>query len=176
MYVKIDENGDPISGMILPENLEYILGTKEITSELLTENGYAEVLHPHGPDPDVIGVGTDKNWEGTDNIIKNDDGTYEREWIVETIDVAEKVRRWILGPREQRLFKTDWTQMNDSPLSDEDKAAWATYRAALRSITDDNDLANMSSPEEIDWPTPPGPLDGSGIGGKWEQAPAPDPE
>ena len=40
--------------------------------------------------------------------------------------------------RQQRnalLAETDWTQMPDSPLSDEQRSAWETYRQALRDMT-----------------------------------------
>lgn len=55
------------------------------------------------------------------------------------------------------LMKTcDWTQGPDSPLSDEKKAEWATYRQALR------DLPSTASPtldgpfiSNVDWPTEP---------------------
>ena len=48
--------------------------------------------------------------------------------------------------RNQKLFATDWTQAEDSPLSAEAKAQWATYRQALRDI----DFDNFSG-----WPIPP---------------------
>jgi len=37
--------------------------------------------------------------------------------------------------RNKLLEKSDWTQANDSPLSDSKKAEWKTYRQALRDIT-----------------------------------------
>ena len=37
--------------------------------------------------------------------------------------------------RDRLLLESDWTQGADSPLSDTDKAAWATYRQALRDMT-----------------------------------------
>lgn len=37
--------------------------------------------------------------------------------------------------RAQELRNTDWTQFNDSPLTDEKKAEWAEYRQKLRDIT-----------------------------------------
>ena len=37
--------------------------------------------------------------------------------------------------RNWLLRDSDWTQFNDSPLSDSKKAEWATYRQALRDIT-----------------------------------------
>jgi hypothetical protein len=40
-------------------------------------------------------------------------------------------------------------------LDAETKAAWATYRQALRDMTDQHDWAAMKSPEEISWPVMP---------------------
>lgn len=37
--------------------------------------------------------------------------------------------------RDRLLLESDWTQGADSPLSDSDKAAWATYRQELRDMT-----------------------------------------
>ena len=54
--------------------------------------------------------------------------------------------------RNQLLSDSDWTQMSDSPLTDEAKALWATYRTALRDITDH---ANWPNLVEADWPTKP---------------------
>lgn len=46
--------------------------------------------------------------------------------------------------RNMLLAESDWTQMPDSPLSEENKQAWATYRQALR----DMDLANPVWPQK----------------------------
>ena len=54
--------------------------------------------------------------------------------------------------RNKRLSETDWTQMNDSPLTDEAKASWATYRTALRDLTTHVNWPNL---EDADWPTEP---------------------
>lgn len=47
--------------------------------------------------------------------------------------------------RDRRLAASDWTQLPDAPLSDEQKAAWAVYRQALRDMTE----------TAGDWPEPP---------------------
>lgn len=47
--------------------------------------------------------------------------------------------------RDAALAASDWTQMPDSPLSDSDKQAWATYRQALRDLPEAGDT----------WPTEP---------------------
>lgn len=54
--------------------------------------------------------------------------------------------------RNQLLADSDWTQMNDSPLSNEDKTAWAVYRSELRNLTDDAAWPNLS---DSDWPVAP---------------------
>lgn len=47
----------------------------------------------------------------------------------------------IRGKRNQYLKASDWTQVPDSPLSDEKKAEWRTYRQALR------DMMNVDLPD-----------------------------
>ena len=37
--------------------------------------------------------------------------------------------------RNRKLKNSDWTQSPDSPLSEEKKKEWATYRQALRDLT-----------------------------------------
>jgi hypothetical protein len=49
--------------------------------------------------------------------------------------------------RGEKLKNSDWTQVADAPV---DKAAWATYRQALRDVTEQS-----SFPWTIDWPTQP---------------------
>jgi hypothetical protein len=53
--------------------------------------------------------------------------------------------------RNSLLADCDWTQASDSPLTDEVKATWATYREALRDLpaTDDFD------PLDVTWPDVP---------------------
>jgi hypothetical protein len=56
--------------------------------------------------------------------------------------------------RTSRLTDSDWTQMPDSPLSDDAKASWATYRQELRDLP-----AAQADPYDPDnftgWPTEP---------------------
>ena len=54
--------------------------------------------------------------------------------------------------RNTLLADTDWTQMNDSPLTNEVKTAWATYRQELRGVTDLDAWPNL---EDDDWPVQP---------------------
>lgn len=53
------------------------------------------------------------------------------------------------GFRNQLLLKSDWTQANDSPLSASKRTEWATYRQALRDLTENTvDPANPVWPEK----------------------------
>lgn len=53
--------------------------------------------------------------------------------------------------RNKRLADTDWTQMNDSPLSGSIKTQWQTYRQQLR----DMPQADGFDPLNPTWPTSP---------------------
>ena len=66
----------------------------------------------------------------------------------ETVDGFNHVR----SQRDHDLKVSDWTtNSSDSPLSDEKKAEWVTYRQALRDYPDQ--AARVS--DLPDWPTAP---------------------
>jgi len=58
-------------------------------------------------------------------------------------DAAEGVRT----SRDAKLAETDWTQVADAPVSQED---WTAYRALLRSIPEQEGF-----PNEVTWPVEP---------------------
>ena len=62
---------------------------------------------------------------------------------VEPAKTAEQVR----AERNQLLAASDWTQVADAPV---DQAAWATYRQALRDLTE-----QVGFPETVNWPIKP---------------------
>jgi len=64
------------------------------------------------------------------------DATNEQKW--------EQIRLW----RNAQLSATDWTQIEDAPV---DKAAWASYRQALRDLPAQGGLA-----DDADIPAKPG--------------------
>lgn len=51
--------------------------------------------------------------------------------------------------RNKKLTESDWTQVDDAPLTNLEKASWAAYRQALRDIT------TQASPDSIEWPKAP---------------------
>ena len=58
----------------------------------------------------------------------------------------------IRNKRDGLLLESDWTQVNDSPLTDTKKAEWATYRQALRDLpsqyTDDDSFEDVLFPTQ----------------------------
>jgi hypothetical protein len=62
---------------------------------------------------------------------------------------VEEKTNFVRGFRNEWLQRSDWTVGNDSPLSDEQKAAWTAYRQELR------DMMNVVSIDDVVIPTPP---------------------
>ena len=55
--------------------------------------------------------------------------------------------------RDRLLTESDWTQANDTPLSDADVAKWKTYRTSLRDLP--SDQSSKTKYSDITWPTKP---------------------
>ena len=55
--------------------------------------------------------------------------------------------------RDKLLTESDWTQANDTPLSDANVANWKTYRTSLRDLP--SDQSSKTKYSDITWPTKP---------------------
>jgi predicted house-cleaning noncanonical NTP pyrophosphatase (MazG superfamily) len=87
--------------------------------------------------PELIeGVWT-QSWSITDATQQEIDQRLSKKW--------QEVRE----ERGGRLNSSDWTQLPDSPLTEEQKNAWRQYRQELRDIT------NQANPFEIIYPVQP---------------------
>jgi hypothetical protein len=64
-------------------------------------------------------------------------------------DETEGMWRAIRYRRNELLLECDWTQLADSPLTNQKQTEWQIYRQSLRDIT------TQSNPFSINWPTPP---------------------
>ncbi len=72
-------------------------------------------------------------------------------FTAEELAAAEAIKAdSIRESRNALLAESDWTQFNDSPLSENDKTAWLEYRQALRDITDQSGF-----PSKVVWPELP---------------------
>jgi hypothetical protein len=80
------------------------------------------------------------------------DGVWTQNYIVSDLSADESAAKvgaqWniIRAERNKLLVESDWTQLPDAPV---DAAAWATYRQALRDITD------QANPFAVIWPESP---------------------
>jgi hypothetical protein len=114
--------------------------------ELLAANWYPLTLS--------MGVQYDLNQTQVVTYELRDGIVYQVKTLVnkegEELNIATR-QKWnqIRFQRDDIIYKTDWTQLSDSPLTAEQKASWATYRQALRDIT------TQSDPFNITWPTNP---------------------
>jgi hypothetical protein len=70
----------------------------------------------------------------------------ENETAYKAMKDAEQAKS-VREQRSTKLADCDWTQVDDSPV---DKAAWATYRTALRNVP-----AQSGFPWTITWPDSP---------------------
>ena len=95
-------------------------------------------------------------WDGTE--FKKDKPVYPGPWCYWENNAwvldREKLDAEIRGRRDTKLFNSDyWTQNADSPLTDEKKAEWVTYRASLRNVPAAN--SSVTALDNIAWPTQP---------------------
>lgn len=89
--------------------------------------------------------------EARELVRKPDRPTMDHVWdsVAKEWRVDESSMRSSAGfHRSQLLAQSDWTQLPDVPIAT--KEAWATYRQALRDITE-----QPGFPLDIVWPTPP---------------------
>lgn len=112
-------------------------------------------------------------FENVEEVVPSEERTYEYDqYRVEVpyrdtlnADIEVNYERWlqfakgkecdvigneIRAERNRLLAESDWTQGADSPLSNEQKAAWATYRQALRDVPE-----QPGFPYDVVWPTQP---------------------
>jgi len=71
------------------------------------------------------------------------------EAVIRTDNTLEILR----NKRNELLKESDWTQVNDCPLSDSKKQEWATYRQSLRDLPSTNQSVNNIA--DVIFPTIP---------------------
>ena len=70
-------------------------------------------------------------------------------WVWDSDELMKEVRFL----RNYKLLTSDWTQFSDSPLTEEKKSEWQSYRQTLRDLSFVPD--NIISIDDVSWPTPP---------------------
>jgi len=83
------------------------------------------------------------NYSGLEYKIENNQA------VTRTEPITELIRQ----KRNDLLIASDWTQVNDSPLSDTKKAEWATYRQELRDLPSSHQ--STTNFDDVVFPTQP---------------------
>lgn len=124
-----------------------IIFPKVISSEILENYGVYEVQIVSQPEDYTKNI-----TEGTPQLVS---GSYQQVWN-ETSASAEEIQerieeKWneVRTFRESLLKDSDWTQLQDSPITGSKLTEWQTYRQSLRDIT------TNGNPFTLTWPNKP---------------------
>lgn len=60
------------------------------------------------------------------------------------MEIQKVILNSIRVERNNLLKQSDWTQLPDSPLAQEEKTAWKNYRQQLRDLTQTIDISNIN--------------------------------
>ena len=114
------------------------------SAEFLEENNAKLVTNAFAYDP-----ATHKLVDCPAYFVNDHVSTQRVEELTEAELTQKTNQKWdrIRNKRNYLLSESDWTQVADAPG---DKAAWATYRQALRDLP-----ASGSDPDALTWPTSP---------------------
>ena len=83
-------------------------------------------------------------------VVEYSEEDYAQAELDQQYYINDILPREIRTKRNKLLSDSDWTQVLDSPLSIEQKQAWATYRQELRDIT-----TQSGFPVDVVYPTKP---------------------
>lgn len=114
-----------------------------------TKGFYLKGLHSNIPN-DAVGM-TDDEYNAIQKKLQSGQVISVSNGKPTTI-ASETTMTWdqIVKMRDALLKDCDWTQLADSPLSNDKKTEWATYRQALRDIT-----ASTTDASKVVWPKAP---------------------
>jgi hypothetical protein len=114
------------------------------------ENGeytgfYTTEIHKNIPEPNI--ELTEKEWQQA--LSKNYKVIEGKHTLSPFVQNKEELLESLRAKRNALLTESDWTQVEDSPLSEEKRNTWKNYRQELRDLTDLEDATLLV------WPTPP---------------------
>jgi len=105
---------------------------------------YVQGIHENIPQPNIDL--TEEEWHQA--LSKNYKVINGKHSYSDFIQNKEEILHNIRLKRNALLSQSDWTQLEDSPFSDEKKIEWKNYRQALRDVTCLNDLTSIVWPVE----------------------------
>ena len=120
--------------------------TSNHTRYSVSEINPARVHIPAGREGDMVLLDSIEEFLTSMGLVHLDDHTFPEP---EPLDL-EAVKASLRPVRNRLLAASDWTQLNDSPLSEDKLAAWSAYRQDLRDLTDEIDENG-----EVEFPVAP---------------------
>jgi hypothetical protein len=98
-------------------------------------------------------IGENQVYDGSDFVVEQTEVVeYQKVRNKTQLEIQEETEgMWsaVRDLRNELLLECDWTQLSDSPLTNQKQTEWQLYRQELRDVT------NQSDPFSINWPTPP---------------------
>ncbi len=142
------ENGKIVGNpMELPRNWANISNFYLFDNEKLKQYGWYPFRFVESE------INSNQFYDGSDFVIEEDEVVeYQKVRNKTPEEIEEELNgQWtaIRYRRNEFLLECDWTQLQDSPLSEQKQQEWQTYRQSLRDITEQPD------PFNIVWPTKP---------------------
>jgi hypothetical protein len=149
------QDGQPVGFPIAEDNFRQLFSNTSFpayfTADAVEPLGYG--IYDFSNQPENLG-----RYEKAVEVapVRNDYGIWRQTWAVVSMTDAEKQAtdeakaKAVRAERNWRLTASDWTQLDDTPLSNTDKAQWAAYRQALRDVTE-----QVGFPWDVIWPEPP---------------------
>lgn len=77
--------------------------------------------------------------------------TVEQQKLNHKLNIDNREASSVRKIRNNLLSESDWTQLNNSPLEEDKKNSWRSYRQCLRDIS-----SQVGFPWKINWPLKPG--------------------
>lgn len=141
------ENGTIVDGPRgLPRSWRNISGLNWLSQEKLRALGWLPVRLEEGE--------KNERFDGSTFQITATEVIETKQWRpltqAERDETAAALASEVRSRRNQMLAESDWTQLDDTPLDNVAKAQWATYRQALRDVSD-----QPSFPLTVEWPSQP---------------------
>lgn len=155
MVIKLDEQLKPTGFPILEDNFRKIF--PEIT--------FPQILFPAHVEPHGYGMYefshqpqvTERYGKVVEVApIRDEQGYWRQQWAVVEQTAEEKIatdankEKEVRGKRMQRLYMSDWTQIADAPLTQDQRTAWTAHRQALRDVP-----SQPGFPWSVNWPSTP---------------------
>lgn len=163
LYAKIDNSNNVIVYPYTQETFKTENPSTKVPSDLSSgyigtedqiENDYSVVSVDRSSAPDFDN-NVEENVETNPTLVN---GVWTQTWNTVALS-AEEIAALAAGQesgmrarRNRRISSSDWTQLEDTPLTADQKADYAIYRQELRDITTH---ANWPNLVDTDWPEDP---------------------